>query len=268
MNNGQQPVQYQVPTGYSGTGDVLNVQQRSMDAELQKHVLDIAPLHLAFNKVFSGWMEVTYLDEITLFGRTKMKERHTIEVDRYSRVMNEFGSNYASNAIAPLIMPVTSTSHVRPIDIYNHWHGGLLTIRSALLESYHIRSFICTDDPVMFDVNDEIPGIVRRNSCTFITSNEVKLRQHQRKYGHVKYIEVINPYEINIERWAEIVTKLANCAIITMKAKEGFTMKEFAEMYVSTNMMRNGIPMQMPQQQQQGGWLSGIARGLGYAQRQ
>ena len=53
-----------------------------------------------------------------------------------------------------------------------------------------------------------------------------------------------------------------------MKAKEGFTMKEFAEMYVSTNMMRNGIPMQMPQQQQQGGWLSGIARGLGYAQRQ
>ena len=233
-----------------GAGDTFNVSQRSIDSELPKHILNVDPLQASFNKVFSGWREVEVPVKMEYLGKVKWKTELKVVIDRYSRIVNESGSNYLLNAVMPLIMPAASTSHVKPIDIYNHWNGGLLTIETALLNSYYLPSYICTESYDTDPKGDDDIGIFMQGSgCTFITSNAVLLREHQGNEGHSSYIKVTNPYELNIERYPEIITKLANLAIVTMKAKEGFTMKEIMENYINTTMMRQGM-QQQPQQPQ------------------
>ena len=251
--NGQMQVQQPTsPMGMSSQGDSYNVAQRSMDIDFTKHILDVNPMQLAFYKVFSGWREVQYAEERELFGRIKTTIRTKMAIDRYSRIVNESGANYLYNAVVPLIMPATSTSHLKPMDIYNHWHGGLLTIRGALLKSYNLNSFICLEEmPSYFEDDDEYAL-----GCPMITSDPAKFWEHQDNSGHQNYVEVMNPYHLNSERYYEVVTKLANMAVITMGAKEGFKMKELSEMYFSSNMVKQGF--QPPVQQQAGGIMQGV----------
>jgi hypothetical protein len=248
----------QQPSGMGSGGDAYNVQQRSLDIDFTKHILDVNPIQLAFYKVFSGWREVQYMEETTVFGKTKQRIRTRMAIDRYSRVVNESGSNYLYNAVVPLIMPVASTSHLRPIDIYNHWHGGLLTIRGALLKSYYLPSFICLEKMPSYYVDDDEYEL----GCPFISSSPDKFHEHQLRMGHDEYIEVINPYHLNSERYSEVITKLANMAVVTMGAKEGFKMKELSEMYFSSNMVKQGF--QPPQQLTgSGGIVNGVRQVFG-----
>jgi hypothetical protein len=69
-----------------------------------------------------------------------------------------------------------------------------------------------------------------------------------------------NPYDLNIERLGDVSAYLATLSAITAKAKGGFTLKELAESFITTNIFsgaRQGM-MQggMPEKQ---GWLDRIS---------
>lgn len=230
-------------------GDVLNVQQKDMSAEFQKHILDTDPLQKAFYKAFCGHREVSVTETKTVLGYSKERKTLKTVIDTDSRMCNESCANMLFNSCYSLIGPTVSTSHVKPKDIYDNWNGLILTVQFDLLDSYFIPQYICMDTEKKREWSEDGTSIIVDKSCTFSTSNKKLLREHQRSIGHVSYTKVQNPYEVNIERYPSIIGKLCTLAVITMKAKEGFTLKELAESFFTSNMVKNGI---QPQQARPG----------------
>jgi hypothetical protein len=236
------------PKDVQYSGDVVNAGKDQMDVEFQKHILNVNVMQLAFYKAFSGWRAVDETEEKTLFGRTKLTTKTKYKVDYYVRFMNEAGANFCFNTVYPLISPASSTSHAKPIDIYNLWNGHLFTIEITLLDSYYISTYICNELVQSRDKDD-----TDLQYCNEISSNANTFRKHQELFGHKAYEKSKNPFQLNIERYPNIIGTLATMALLTMKAKEGFTMKELAESFVTTNMQKqmymNNVAMSSPYQQ-------------------
>ena len=218
-------------TGYSG--DIVNANKDQMDVEFQKHILNVNIMQLAFYKTFSGWRAIDKTETKELFGRIKSTVRTSYKVDYYVRFMNEAGANFCFNTVFPLISPASSTSHVKPIDIYNWWNGQMFTIETTLLDSYYYPTYICNELIVSRDVSEEA------QYCNMICANAHRFRDHQRIYAHKKFEKSYNPFQLNVERYSNIIGTLCSMQILTMKAKEGFTMKELAESFVTTNMAKS-----------------------------
>jgi hypothetical protein len=208
------------------------MQPRQLDTDIQRHMLDINPLQLAFYKVFSGWREVTDEDMLELYGKTKVFKRVRFDIDPNGRACNESGANMLFTEVIPLISPASTTSHMKPIDIYNLWSGHLDTISVILLDSYFIPKYICgTKD------------------CRFSSPNEKIIAAHMASNSHVQYTSIINPYDLDITKHANIITFLCTLSIITNKSKEGFTLRELAESFMTQQVIRNGYQSPQPMQQ-------------------
>lgn len=186
-------------------------------------------MQIAFNCVFSGWRVVTKSYDKDLFDTKKKRKEQSFVIDVNARMVNESGSSVLLNEVMPLINPVSATSHMKPIEIYNLWHGHIASIKMVLRDSYFYPSFICSN-----------------NKCRFITPNEKLADEHMAIYKHPKYNEVINPFELDIARAPNIITLLCTLSIITAKSKEGFTLRELAESFMTQQTIQSG---QMVQQQ-------------------
>jgi hypothetical protein len=205
---------------------------RQMDIEFQKHILDINPLELAFYKVFSGWREITTESKRKLYDNERTIKVVSFKIDRYSRCLNEWGASELFTQVVPLVSPGSATSHLKPIEIYNLWNGHLTTIETLLLDAYSIPKYICNT-----------------KKCNFISPNPDLVEEHKRLYKHNTFTEVINPYEMDPMKYPNIITFLATLSVITAKAKEGFTLRELAESFLTQQIIRSGgvqVPVEQP----------------------
>jgi hypothetical protein len=200
---------------------------RQLDVEFQKHILDTNPMQLAFNCAFAGWRLVTRESIKEIYGKKKKHKEPSYVVDYAARVMNESGSSVLLNEVMPLINPATATSHLKPMDIYNLWHGHITTIELLIRDSYFYPSYRCLN-----------------KGCHVITPDERLIEEHLSIYGHAKYEEVLNPFEFDISRAPNIITTLLGLSAITGKAKEGFTLRELAESFMTQQTIQSGQAMQ------------------------
>ena len=57
-----------------------------------------------------------------------------------------------------------------------------------------------------------------------------------------------NPYELNIIKAPNIITYLCTLSTLTMKAKEGFTTRELAESFMTSQVIKSGVDVGQMQQ--------------------
>lgn len=243
---GQKPQQPQqqivgIPTNVD-SHDMMNANPRELDVEFQKHILDINPLQLAFYKVFAGWREVTDEDEKTMYGIRVPSKKTKFDIDWFSRSANESGANFLFSEIIPLVHPTSATSKVTDLEIYNLWHGHMFTIRTTLLSTYYYPTYICLERTCNFTTpNFKIANIHKKNASLIGSETH-------------EFMKVINPYELNIQRYPNIISMLLTLYMITKKAAEGFTLEQLAQSFMTSNIIRNGyVPPQ-----QTGGLMEGL----------
>lgn len=146
---------------------ILPSAPKEIHPDLARHLLDTAPLKLAFYSVFAGWREQlvpkTYT---TALGDKKTKTEMVIKVSK-DRLCNEAGADYLYQSIYPLVSPNEATSKIKPIDLYNAWHTRLHELTWTLAKKC-IRK-----NPFEMDVSS-IPEIISNIAQLYVISQRAE----------------------------------------------------------------------------------------------
>lgn len=282
----QQP-QYQqgIPVATNDSHDLINSGVKELDTEIQKYFLNVDPLLNAYNCVFSGWVWVNKITKYRILGIEKLKEERKLEIDWTSRSVNESGSNFLWHETLPLIHQTAATSKNDRSTLYDLWHTHIFTIRMTLLKTYLYPTYMCmekverknndffgieteeedsdddTSDSIKMTTYDAKPKRMK-SVCRFLTPSQRVMDRHAEKHNHYDNIEIIeNPYELNPQRYGNIISMMITLYGIAMKADKGFAMEQFAQSFQTATLNRIGLPSV---QQQTGGLTQGLKRlGIG-----
>jgi hypothetical protein len=241
----QQPQYAQgVPVAVSDSHDMINGGVKELDTEIQKYFLNVDPLLNAYYHVFSAWRDVADVKTTKMYGISVPQKKTKIEIDWFSRSVNESGSNFLWNETLPLVHQTASTSKTDRKVLYDLWHTHIFTIRMTLLKTYYYPTYMCN-----------------QQGCKFLTPSQRQMDFHAERMRHYNIDIVENPYELNIQRYSNIISMLITLYGIALKSDKGFAMEQFAQSFQTATLNRIGLPSQ---QQQQGGLTSGLKRmGIG-----
>jgi hypothetical protein len=252
----QQPQQPQyapaIPVASNDSHDNINGGVKELDTEIQKYFLNVDPLLNAYNCIHAGWRWVNVITKVKKLGVEKLKEERKLEIDWNSRAMNESGANFLWNETLPLIHQTASTSKTDRQVLYDLWHTHIFTIRMTLLKTYYYPTYLCVT-PVKRQSMNELYGIeeaealegykpIRQKSlCRYITPSQRQMDRHMQKHNHWDVEVVENPYQLNIQRYGNIISTIVTLYGIALKSDEGFAMEQFAQSYMTATLNRQGI---------------------------
>jgi len=200
----------EVPIDNDANLNIEAEQSNKLNTELQRYILDIDALHLAFYQAFCGWQLDAKKVKEEFLGSEREVIKKEYKINLAARVMNEAGADYLFNSLIPLIMQTTTTSNLSYKVIYKMWNGRLDAITFALLDSIYLEG---------------------------------------------------NPYELKQHRIADIISTLTSLANITMKALEGFTLRQITETFISTYLQKQNIA-----EKENKGLLDNLKKSMGFKQ--
>lgn len=107
--------------------------------EIQKYLTDMSGLELKTYKALCGWRLKHEKNEAQFLGKDTGYIEQIYTINKKARFCNEDCGSFIANSIDGLVSPVSQSSKLTEMQIFNMWNGFADAISFALISNEYIR---------------------------------------------------------------------------------------------------------------------------------